>query len=118
MPLKIIYIDDESALCENFKDLHSSSEVEIETFTNTETAIEAIRQSPPDLLFIDFRLPGTTGEQVASVLNLDIPIVLITGELEIKATYPFHSIIQKSVDYEQVSKTIESILKQQHKKAA
>jgi len=118
MLLKIIYIDDESALCENFKDLYSSEDVEVETFTNTESAIEKILESPPDVLFIDYRLPGTTGEQVATVLNLDIPIVLVTGELEVKTTYPFYRIIQKSVDYEEVSRTIAGFLKQRRSKVA
>jgi FixJ family two-component response regulator len=107
MPLRVVYIDDEVALCENFQDLHSSPEVEIETFTSPELAIESIRNNPPDLLFLDYRLPGTTGDQVASVLNLSKPIILITGELEVKTTYPFHMIIQKSADISEISSVIE-----------
>ncbi len=118
MQLRIFYIDDEAALCENFKDLHTSNEVEVVAFTNPEAAIEAVRSNPPDLLFIDYRLPGTTGEQVATVMNVSKPIILITGELEVKTTYPFHKIIHKSAETEQVVETIEYFKKFNQQKAA
>jgi two-component system LytT family response regulator len=118
MQLKVVYIDDEAALCENFKDLHSTDEVVIETFTNPDIAIEQIRKNPPDVVFMDYRLPGTTGEQVATALNISQPIVLITGELEVKTSYPFYSIIQKSVDYDEVANAIEAFKKFKASKAA
>jgi len=118
MQLKIFYIDDEATLCENFKDLHSSDEIEVFTFTNPEAAIEAVRENSPDLLFIDYRLPGTTGEQVATVMNISKPIILLTGELEVKTTYPFHKIILKSAETEEVAETIEYLKKFKQQKAA
>jgi DNA-binding NtrC family response regulator len=118
MRLRIFYIDDEAVLCENFKDLHASDEVEVEAFTNPEAAIEAVRANPPDLMFIDYRLPGTTGEQVATVMNVSKPIILITGELDIKTTYPFHMIIHKSAETNQVIETIDYFKKFNQQKAA
>jgi FixJ family two-component response regulator len=118
MLLKIVYIDDEEALCENFKDLHTSDEVEIESFTSPELAIEYMRLNPADLVFIDFRLPGTTGDQVAHAMNISKPIVLITGELEVKTSYPFHSVIQKSAEFEEAARTIEYFRKFKSTQAA
>jgi FixJ family two-component response regulator len=118
MPLKIVYLDDEVALCENFKDLHATQDVEIETFTSPELAIESIRANPPDVIFIDYRLPGTNGEQVAYALNVSKPIILITGELELKTNYPFHCIIQKSIDFKEAALTIEYFRKFKSSQAA
>jgi DNA-binding NtrC family response regulator len=118
MQLKIVYIDDEEALCENFKDLHACDDIEIESFTSPELAIEFIRQNPPDLVFIDFRLPGTTGDQVAHAMNLSKPIILITGELEVKTSYPFHCVIQKSADFDEAARMIEYFRKFKSNQAA
>ncbi len=69
MPFKVIYLDDEPHLCEMFVDNFASGEVSVETFTDSEKAITAINASIPDLVFLDYRLPETTGEAVALRLN-------------------------------------------------
>jgi DNA-binding NtrC family response regulator len=79
--LKIFYIDDEIELCENFSDEFSSESVQINTFTDPQCAIELAQINPPDLLFIDFRLPGTNGELMAQRFDPSIPKFLVTGEI-------------------------------------
>jgi len=95
MSLKIVYLDDEPALLEMFGDLFSSPDREIALYDNPKTAIAAIEADPPDILFIDFRLPGYTGDQIAQLLDPKIPKVLITGDMEVKCAYPFHAVFEK-----------------------
>jgi two-component system, OmpR family, phosphate regulon response regulator PhoB len=51
------------------------------------TALETIRNAPPDLVFLDLNLPGTTGADVLSSLKQDpatagvrVIVVTATGE--------------------------------------
>ncbi len=96
MPLKIYYLDDETELCEIFSEFFSSAETIITTFTDPELAIKAIKDHPPDLFFIDFRLSGTNGDKVAqSIANPAIPMFLISGELFPVTVYQFTRVISK-----------------------
>jgi len=98
MPINVYYLDDEEALCENFADYFSSPEVIVTTFVDPKFAIEAILKSPPDLLFIDYRLPGTTGDEVASLLDPKLPKFLITGDISYKFEYSFDKVFSKPYD--------------------
>ncbi len=101
MSLKIIYLDDEPELLEMFKDLYSE-EFDIKTYSVPETAIAEIKTHPPDLLILDYRLPGTTGDLVALSLNQNIPKILITGDLNIKPESNFIKIFNKPYDFEEL----------------
>lgn len=108
MPLNIYYLDDEEALCENFVDHFASREVRITTFVDPEVAIEAIKRNPPHLLFIDHRLPGTTGDQVAQLLDPMLPKFLITGDISIKTEYPFLKVFIKPYAEKDIAEVIDS----------
>lgn len=69
-----------------FVDKFASGEIAVETFTDGEKAITAINASIPDLVFLDYRLPETTGEAVALRLNSAILKTLITGDLNVKVS--------------------------------
>lgn len=112
MLLKIIYLDDEPALCELFVDNFASEGVSIQTFTNPENAVAAINQSIPDLIFLDYRLPQTTGEVVALRLNSAIPKALITGDLNVKAAKTFVKVFYKPFDFAEMEAFIQSYVDQ------
>jgi CheY-like chemotaxis protein len=96
--LKVYYLDDEPDLLEIFVDTFSSSLVEITTFTDPIKAIAVIKSSPPDLLFLDFRLPYTTGLMVAEQLDPNIPKVLVTGDMSIKPSSVFKMVCEKPIN--------------------
>jgi DNA-binding response OmpR family regulator len=110
MPLKIVYLDDEPHLCEMFVDNFASPEVMFETFTDPEAAIKAINESVPDLVLLDYRLPNTTGEVVASRLNSAIPKVLLTGDLSVKEVKSFVKVFYKPFDFAEMETFIQSYL--------
>ena len=95
MPLEIVYIDDEVDLLSLFEDTFSDSDIRIRTFADVGKAKEAILEKAPDLVFIDFRLPGTTGDQVANDLDPKIPKALITGDLQVNTSYKFDAVFEK-----------------------
>lgn len=106
MPLKIIYVDDELDLLDIFVDEFSRPGFEILTFSDPKMAIDEIKSNPPDLLFLDYQLPGTTGEKIALEIDPLIPKVLITGNLSIKTQVNFLRVLQKPISFSE----IESIL--------
>ncbi len=102
MPLKVFYLDDESDLCEIFADIYGSDEVLVETFQEASKLIERTAESKPDLIFLDYRLQRTTGDEVAKVLDATIPKFLVSGEIQLKTSYPFVEIIKKPAPEEKV----------------
>lgn len=109
--LRIYYLDDEKDLCENFVDCFSDENIDIKSFSNPKTAIEEIKSNPPDLLFVDFRLPGTTGDKIAQELDPKIPKCLMTGDLAIETKYKFNQIFYKPYEEEKVKNFIEEFIK-------
>ena len=103
MPLKVYYIDDEKGLCENFEDLFSVSDlILIKTFMDPEVAKIAIEADPPDILFLDYRLPNITGDQLAQSLDPAIPKYLVSGDIELKLKYKFLKIFPKPYSIDEV----------------
>jgi DNA-binding NtrC family response regulator len=111
MPLKIFYLDDETDLLEMFSDTFSSADRVITTFSDPKTAIEAIRQTPPDILFIDYRLPNYTGDQVAQMIDPKISKVLITGDMQVKCNYNFLAIFEKPYSASKIEEILDSFVK-------
>jgi CheY-like chemotaxis protein len=83
MPLKIVYLDDEPDICIMFSDNFNSPNLIIHTFTDSDLAVNFIKLNPPDIVFLDYRMPNINGDQVAIRIDKDIPKVLITGDLEV-----------------------------------
>ncbi len=110
MQLNVYYLDDELDLCEIFTDFFESNEVKVTTFTCPKEAIKAIAANPPDLFFVDYRLPGTTGDLVAQALDPKIPKFLITGEISIVTTYSFVKVFGKPYKHDEVIKIMEPYL--------
>lgn len=106
MAFKVYYVDDEADLCENFIDAFSSDQIKIVCFTDPKSAIEAIKAAPPDYLFLDYRMPGMNGVELAQRLSPDFPIVLITGEINLQTNFPFLKILSKPYSFEAITSLI------------
>lgn len=95
MPIKVVYIEDEPVLCELFREQFSNDDVEIFTFTDPQKFFENEKKINPDIIFVDYRLPGTNGDLIAKQVSSNVPIVLITGEINVKPSFPFKVILHK-----------------------
>ena len=108
MRLKVFYLDDEPDLCENFADQFSSDLVEIFTFGDPPKAISEAELTPPDLFFIDYRLCGTTGVDVAKKLDPRIQKFLVTGDLTIQFQQEFVQILSKPYSEKQIAEILQT----------
>lgn len=95
MPLKVFYLDDEVELLEIFRDTFSSGDFSIKTFSDPMEFVESVNNNAPDLVLLDYRLSGCTGDEIASKIKSKIPKILITGELDAKPETEFEKIITK-----------------------
>lgn len=110
MKLNVYYVDDEQDLCDIFEELNQSDQLNIKTYVDPFVAVADALKDPPDLVFLDYRLPGITGDKVAAVLNLKVPIYLISGDLNVKTDFIFSRIIGKPVDNSEIQKIISETL--------
>lgn len=108
MKLKVWYLDDEPELCETFLDDFSAPDISITVFSHAQEMIQVSKKSPPDLLFIDYRLHYKTGDEVAQLLDPKIPKVLITGDIDIATHYHFIKIISKPYKVNEISQLLEA----------
>lgn len=111
MITRVFYLDDETYLLEIFSDSFSSDTVSVTTFNDPAGLLNECEKNPPDILFLDYRMPGTTGDQVAQKLDPKIPKYLITGDLQVTTIYKFKNIFYKPFDDEIIKKTIEGYSK-------
>lgn len=112
MSFKIIYLDDETHLCEMFAENFSSERISVETFTDPEAAIQAINQTLPDLVFLDYRLPHMTGEEVAARLKKSIPKAIVTGDIGITTLGSINRIFEKPFDFDAIQRFIQGFIDQ------
>lgn len=109
MSLKVYYLDDEVALLEIFAEMLEAPGRIIKTFDKIEEALAAIEIERPDILFIDYRLPGQNGDEVARRLDPNFGTVLITGEIQVNPVHKFDAILSKPFKFDQIEATIERL---------
>ena len=103
---KVYLIEDEPVLCELFLELFSEEGIEISTFTSPLEALTRARDEPPNLYFIDYRLPEMSGDELAQSLTDQAPKYLLTGDLNAKAKHSFNEILSKPFDVNKIKSII------------
>ena len=91
-----------------FVDDFATNDVHIRAFVDPETAIREIIREPPDLVFLDYRLPNTTGDEVAMKIDGAIPRALISGDLRVQPSQSFVKIFSKPYDSDEMGAFIQS----------
>jgi len=82
--LRVLIVEDNRVYREEFKgslSIHFPSMV-IEEAVDAEEALQKISKTPPQLIFIDMRLPGMNGLQLTQKIKGDFPnvrIAIVTG---------------------------------------
>jgi DNA-binding NtrC family response regulator len=111
MKLNVYYLDDEVDLLDVFSEIYSSDEISITTFSQPDKAIAAIIATPPDLLLLDNRLPGTTGDVIAQKLDPSLPKALISGDLTLEPKSDFVRIFSKPFNSKDMGDFLEFYVK-------
>ncbi|MEJ2025452.1 MAG: response regulator, partial [Deltaproteobacteria bacterium] len=76
----IFVIDDEEVIREGIA-VALEGGYSIKTFAAAESALENMKNKPPDLILLDIGLPGMDGIQALKEMkrrNSDIPVIMIT----------------------------------------
>jgi putative two-component system response regulator len=81
---RIIIVDDDPGVRSLLKTLLKSRGYGVEEFGAAEPALERIRNSPPDLVFLDLQLPDRSGHSVLEEIRSRpatrlLPVVMLTG---------------------------------------
>jgi DNA-binding response OmpR family regulator len=84
IPGTILIVDDDPLIVELLSESLGDEGYTVQVAYTGEAALAAMRAEPPDLLLLDFRLPGMNGlavVQAARAQGLDmLPIVLMTAD--------------------------------------
>lgn len=111
--LLVYCLDDEPDLLELFVEAFSNDKVTVKPFLTTDSAFKAINDKRPDLILIDYRLHGTTGDKFAMTIDPTIKKALITGELTVKLQCHFDAVFFKPFKIEEIEKFIQDTLRSQ-----
>ena len=79
---RILVIDDEPAIGENIARLLRLPEVEVVAMTDPVAALEGALALPPDVMLLDIRMPGLSGEEVFARFHAahpGVPVVFLTA---------------------------------------
>ncbi|MEA3422898.1 MAG: LytTR family DNA-binding domain-containing protein [Bacillota bacterium] len=95
-----VIVDDEHLAIEELKYLLSfREEIElVNTFTNPIAAEQYIKQSPPDIVFLDIQMPRKSGLEIAKEILKFVPKVKIIF-LTAHVTYAIDAFAVNAVDY-------------------
>lgn len=80
----ILVVDDEFLLAIMLTDILEDEGYEVDTVSNGEAALAAVRKRRPDLVVTDFMMPMMTGLEFAEAVRADaalanLPIILVSG---------------------------------------
>lgn len=110
MPLNVLYLDDEPELCELFAEEFTSEYIQITALSDVTQAIDIANSSWPQLIFLDYRLPGTTGDKIARKMPDGIPKLLVTGDIAVQTDYKFDHVLRKPTDPHEITAVLTAYL--------
>ena len=78
---RILIVDDEQAIVDAVSYALRAAGFEVDGFGDGESALEAARTTPYDVLVVDVRLPGLSGIEICRRLRAegDVPILMLTA---------------------------------------
>jgi len=79
---KILVVDDDPQLRQSFERILQQEGYQVLTASSAETGVESVRQHGPDMVIMDFRLPGMTGiEGFKEIKKIDakLPVIIMTA---------------------------------------
>ncbi len=78
----VLIVDDEIALCRALERVLRAANFDVTTTTDPTKALEAITQTPFDVVLTDVMMPGMSGVDLLRMVrayDLDVPVILMTG---------------------------------------
>ncbi|MDP6040183.1 MAG: response regulator [Candidatus Latescibacteria bacterium] len=112
----ILIADDDQNLALLYEQELTDEGYRVDVVHNAQTAIDRVRENPPDLLVLDIRMPGMDGiEALNHILGLNnqLPVILNTAYSNHKdnyLTWSADAYVVKSSDLSELKTTIRDVL--------
>lgn len=71
--IEVLVLDDESIVCERLKEFFEAKNLLVEVFTESQKAIERMKEKKFDVVVTDMKMPGPTGMDVLQFLKDNQP---------------------------------------------
>jgi DNA-binding NtrC family response regulator len=118
MPQKILVIDDEKIVCDMAKKILENEGFEVETFINSQLALERIRQQRFDLVITDLKMENVSGMDILREVNKLYPqtkVIMLTAYATLDATIEairerIYDFFPKPVKIEELKKSVKKAL--------
>lgn len=113
---KILIADDDQNLALLYEQELTDEGYCVDVVHDAQTAIERIKENPPDLLILDIRMPGMDGiEALNHILGINnqLPVILNTAYSNHKdnyLTWSANAYVVKSSDLSELKTTISNVL--------
>ena len=118
MPKKIIVVDDEKIICNTAKKILEIEGYEVDTFTDSVLALEAIRKNQYDLIITDLMMEEVSGMDILREVNRRSPqtkVIMLTAYATLEATMEaireqIYDFFPKPVKIEELKKSVKKAL--------
>lgn len=116
---RIFLLDDDADVRLFLEDTLDGLGHRVRAFASAEEALAAIAEGAPDLLLVDFAMPGRNGAEVAKEArgrHPDLPVVFVTGFAESEkieaALGPDVAVLRKPFGIDELAATVEAALRE------
>ncbi len=117
---KILMIDDDVEYLQEMKEVLEGAGYDVSTLSNSIVAVEVAKQKQPDVILLDLKMDGMSGQQVAQVLKQDqatrfIKLVILSGHVNhedvvrLKEAWGAEEILQKPIEPTHLVALLESL---------
>ena len=82
---RIMIVDDDESVRSLLRHTLPPDDYEVTEAADGEQALEGIRAQPPDLILLDWRMPGMGGSSVLDAVKVghpDLPVIVLTSEVQ------------------------------------
>jgi len=78
---KILIVDDEKGICDEFRDILMDDDHEVDTVTNGADGLIKVRENRYDLVFLDVLMPRMEGREVLEKMKVicKVPVAIMSG---------------------------------------
>jgi DNA-binding NtrC family response regulator len=103
---EVLVVDDESIVCERLKEHLEKSDFLVETFTDSQKAVDRLKEKNFDVVITDLKMKGPTGLDVLHFIRMkgkETQVIMITGYASIE--------VYREADYSGVNAFIDKPFK-------
>ncbi|TBW55144.1 response regulator [Marinobacter halodurans] len=107
---RVLWVDDDKDLLDYYQDLLTDRGYEADTLSQSVRLLERIEQFEPDVIVLDYQMPGCNGFELARILRQDprymtIPLIFVSASRDLETRHRQDSIVgnayfQKPLDDE------------------